>query len=463
LTGIILCGLAFLTAFCLGMHSLGHGMGAVLGWGYFYGILRCNFLDAGTQFIYDAAVAGLYLVCLVQAVHPQVARKSSPIIPWLFVLIGWPLLLTLVPRAPLIIQLVGFRASAYYLLFLLVGARADAKSCAQIGKWLAVLNLLVLIFGLLEYVNGVEQFYPRNVRTAIIYRSDAGVTENLRIPGTFVNAQSYGAAMVISLPFLLMAYLQKPSQTWFWILVGGTAAAVIGLLLSACRAPMAILGAAFFLVCVRDPSIITKGAVTKLILVMVFVAAWFVRNGDERVNRFKEIGEVKVVQNRLGNPMVVVEYSGKILAQNPMGKGIANGVSIPYFLTNEVEKEALEEHPESEYIHITVTQGFVGILIWLSFLVWFALRPLPRGNLVLLFMHSLALMEYVCGIWGVGISFSIPLSAVLYFIMGMVSQRHRSPTLPPRPPHRPGVNGRARATPLQPQGEAADQAAGSKT
>ena len=61
LVGAFLCILGFVVCLLLGHRSLLAGLAAVLTVGYFFGILRANYLDTFAHFIFDAAVLGFYL------------------------------------------------------------------------------------------------------------------------------------------------------------------------------------------------------------------------------------------------------------------------------------------------------------------------------------------------------------------------------------------------------------------
>ena len=61
MTTIIFCVAAFLGTLAAANRSLRHGLLALLGVGYGYGILRANFPDTATYMTFDAAVLGFYI------------------------------------------------------------------------------------------------------------------------------------------------------------------------------------------------------------------------------------------------------------------------------------------------------------------------------------------------------------------------------------------------------------------
>ncbi len=204
--GIVLTLLAFAASWKYGRRSLGAGMAVVLTAGYFYGILRANFQDGFSFFLYDFAVLGLYLsrLTLPQALSPRYAKELTS---WVRVLIGWPIVMAalcaLFPQHTLI-QLVGLRSAIWYLPFLLLGTSAVAEDLTLVARTLAVLNLVALMFALGEYTLGLQRFYPLNATTALIYRcNDVADYSAYRIPATFSNAASYGSVMIATIPWLV--------------------------------------------------------------------------------------------------------------------------------------------------------------------------------------------------------------------------------------------------------------------
>ena len=186
------------------LRSLGWGLLGVFAVGYFNGVIRANYLSIYTTFLFDAAVLGLYLGFSIG--WPQDAMRviRRPAGQWVFALIVWPTLLTLVPINDYLIQLVALRATVWFLPVMLVASRLNAKDLTVIGRGLAILNLIALAGGVYVYQNGVASLYPLNAVTQIIYMSkDVAGSEYHRIPSIFLSSHAYGGAMLLSLPFLL--------------------------------------------------------------------------------------------------------------------------------------------------------------------------------------------------------------------------------------------------------------------
>jgi len=214
--GLALCSLAFVAASILTWWSVVAGLGVVLTAGYFYGIVRANVLDTFSHFIFDAAVLGFFVsyfssggLKTILDPHQQTLQR------WTSFLIGWAVLMFLVPRQEYLIQVVGLRGNAFLLPFLLVGGRLTRDDANGVALWLAVLNHVAFAFALAEYVLGVPAFFPENAVTDIIYRShDVAGHTAMRIPACFSNAHSYGGTMIITLPWLLGAWIQPRMVDW---------------------------------------------------------------------------------------------------------------------------------------------------------------------------------------------------------------------------------------------------------
>ena len=130
--------------------------------------------------------------------------------PWLALLVGWPVLLFFLPVQDPLVQLVGLRGQIFFLPFLLVGAMLESEDYYVLAKWLAVLNLVAFAFAVAEYFKGLEGFFPGTPIPTTIYSSNdiAGYTQ-YRIPSTFVTSASYSGVMVLTMPLLLNAWTQK--------------------------------------------------------------------------------------------------------------------------------------------------------------------------------------------------------------------------------------------------------------
>src|SRR5262249_42887345 len=194
--GFFLCLTSLAGTLLLARRSIAAGVGAVLTVGYFHGILRANFLDQLTYFCFDCAVGGFYLAQGFQLIDFACSERMRPLATWLLVLLGWVLVMFLMPLQHMLIQLVGLRGNAFLLPFLLAGAVLKGRQLAQLVLWLAVLNAVALGFAGAEFFLGVPVFYPQNAVTKIIYDSnDVAGSAALRIPATFANAHSYAGTM----------------------------------------------------------------------------------------------------------------------------------------------------------------------------------------------------------------------------------------------------------------------------
>src|ERR1043165_1741899 len=169
--GFTFCIAALLLCYFFGRKSLGHGASALLVVGYFYGILRANYLDGFSHFILDMGLLGLYISQFTVPPNPRTDARSRSAKWWLLLLMAWPMFLFLLPINHYLIQLVGLRHIILFLPSMLLGARLRGRDLDLITNTLAVLNLIAFGFALLEYQSGLEPYFPRNYVTENMYRS----------------------------------------------------------------------------------------------------------------------------------------------------------------------------------------------------------------------------------------------------------------------------------------------------
>ena len=419
--GLFLCGAAFLATYLAGRRSLGAGLCALLCVGYSYGLLRARYLDGFSHFMFDMAVLGLYAAIFIQPAAPLIRRQGRMLSAWLWVLVAWPLIMFLFPFQHYLIQLVGLRAAIFYLPFLLLGVQAREADLERISHWVAGLNLAVLVFAMLEYVYGIEIFYPFNPVTELLYRSTMETVgyQYHRIPGTFTNAHSYGGVMCLSLPFLvnrLALPLPRKEKTW---LLAGLLAAALGIFLCGSRSPVVILAVAVLLL------LLFRGISLKtfVYLLLVGLVTGYVISGSTRMQRFLTLGDTAYVSDRISGSLNSSFL--ELLYQYPMGAGLgsAAGTSIPYFLAH-LQTQAIGL--ENEFGRLLVEQGFIGLLLWVSFLCWLVMRkPAPisqNWRVGVALMHALIIAFWGTAWIGTGMLTWIPGSAILLFQMGVLAQ-----------------------------------------
>jgi hypothetical protein len=427
--GLTLSLLAFATSWLCGRRSLGAGMAVVLATGYSYAILRANFFDGYSHFIFDCAVLALYMARLtLPGAFPARARGLAY---WVAALTGWPILLfglfAFSPQHPLI-QLVGLRGAIWFLPFLLLGATARAGDLTVIARALAILNLVALGFAVGEYVLGLEPFFPRNAMTDLMYRSTTGTGDILyyRIPATFGSSASYGGVMVGTVP-LLVGYWVVPRRSLLgWTLISsGLLAAALGAFMCGSRAPVVLLLGLSVVVayyCLRARLRYLTGAV------LIAAAVGYLVAGNERLQRFATLQDTEYVASRLGGSanIGVVE----LILEYPQGVGLggAFGTSIPPFLKHLAVEQI---GAENEYSRIGLEQGLAGLSIWLAFLVWaFARRPAypsPTWALGATLMFAYAVLVWGTSFIGAGLLMSVPAASLLLFQIGVFCRERGAP------------------------------------
>jgi hypothetical protein len=359
---LVVCIAAFALCFWAGRRSLGQGLIALLVFGYFYGILRANLITTFSHFIFDAGLLGLYF----SQNWFRDQQSSYAIRMWTVALIGWCLLLVLMPFQPLLVSLVGLRGNIFFLPVLVLGTRLKDSDLKQLGAGLAILNLVAIVFAWAEYFLGVPHFFPMSPVTQIIYASADVAGGYFRIPAIFSSAHAYGGSMVLSMPYLIGCWDRAESRWIRLLCVGGIGAALLGVLMSATRQNF-ILAVVLVLA-----TLIARRAKlgTVVIFVLLIGALGYAAITNTRFQRFKSLGDTEGVTERIAGS--VNRSFWEILIEYPMGNGLGGGgTSIPYFLLGQVRNPI---GMENEYARILCEQGVIGLLLWIGFVVWFLSR-----------------------------------------------------------------------------------------
>lgn len=425
--GLALCLLAFAGTFIAFRKAHHLGISVLLTVGYSYGILRANFPDRFSHFLFDAAVVGLYLARL-SASYPKRARLNAPLRPWIMILISWPVLLFLIPFQSYLVQLVGLRAAIFFLPLILIGAELGSDDWMQISRAVIVLNLVAFGFALGEYFLGLTSFFPLNPVTELIYRSRdiGGVGEQgaFRIPSTFPNAHAYAGTMVATFALLLPLWLQRKhlGTGWRRALNSSLLASGIAVFMAGARTPVVLLVLLLlaFLFSLRIP------LQRKISLAPLLILGLLIILQTERLQRFTTLAEIEMVMERIyvSANMKFLE----ILGEYPLGAGLARaaGTSLPFFL----EGVALPQIGlENEYSRILLEQGIIGLGLWLAFLSWLLVVQARRGTpqrhaeavrhrLILAY----ALLSWATAVLGTGTLTSIPQTAILLLFMGSIGR-----------------------------------------
>jgi hypothetical protein len=401
------------------------GVGSVLTTGYLYGILRANYLDTYSYFIFDCAVLGFYLSLLVKrpasSSDPQVRQLQG----WLTILIGWAVVMFLMPIQHPLIQIVGLRGNAFLLPFVLVGSWLQRRDYEHLAVWLALLNLVTLGFAGAEYFLGVQSFYPLNSATQLIYDSNLAVGDAaLRIPATFVNAHCYAGTMVTTLPWLVGTLVLPGKPAWLrWMLALGVLAALLGMFLTATRMGVVVL---FVLVAVATFSGDLKGGLRVGWILLLALVGYVVSN-EERMQRFLTLQNTDIVLERIEGSVNLGFL--ELLLRYPMGNGMgAGGTSVPYFLRHLVADPVMIEN---EYGRILLEQGLVGLCLWTAFILWLLTRPAPKPGASWrlgwrLLWHACAI-QFALAALGTGLLTAIPQSLLFLIGVGMVAAYRGDP------------------------------------
>lgn len=423
MTSIILCLLAFIATLFASRRSLVAGLTVVLGVGYVYGIVRANLPQTFSHFIFDASVFGLYITELFKPADKEQRFRLHNIKLWVAFLMIWPTLLFLLPIQDTMVELVGLRGNIFLLPFLIIGARMSNDDLYKLALRVAVLNMLVFALAVVEFFLGVERFFPETPVTQVIYlgRDIAGYTA-FRIPSSFTSAHAYAGTMVLGIPLLVGAWLQKRANVWQrGLLLAGLMASVVGTFLAAARVHTVVL---FLLLAVTTISI-TFSRQLKLVsgigwLLMLLGIGWLV-SGQERLQRFMTLQDTDMISSRISISVNKGFFDRAV--EYPLGNGLGGGgTSLPYFLQERVKNLVVLEN---EYARIMLEQGLPGLCLWIAFIVWAFTRrtfqkddPWYLGRRLAWFACA---AYFVTGVLGTGLLTSIPQTCFMLLSIGWIA------------------------------------------
>jgi hypothetical protein len=420
--GLALSVVAFFVTYYLARKSIVKGVCATLTIGCFFGIVRANFPQTASFFIFDSSVVALYVAQHKLILRSFRAQDGQRLQHWIMFLMFWPLLMFLVPMQDPMVQLVGLRGNVFLLPFVLIGAQLENDELFDIALWLAVLCLISVGVGTAEYLFGIEHFFPENAVTDIIYRSnDVGADNAYRIPSMFPNAHTFGGMMVMALPWMVGAWIQRQRLVRHKnLLVAGIIAAMLGVFMSAARTHFIIL---VLLITVFTFSTRLR-PIYRVGWVLVLVIVGFVVSSNPRFQRFTTLTDRDYVSSRVESSVNVNILDA--VARYPFGIGLGGGgTSMPFFLVDKVKRPIAVE---SELGRIHLETGLIGMVAWLGFTIWVFTRPrVQRNNPWFVGLRLGWVTCLVCagiGLIGIGLLTSIPSSAVLLMLLGWIAVHH---------------------------------------
>ena len=421
MTSIALCLVSFALCFQVARRSLIGGICTVLGVGYVYGILRANLPDGFSHLIFDSAVLGLYAAQLWRRQPAWQALRSHELRNWIFVLMAWPILLFFSLRQDALIQIVGLRGNIFLIPFIIFGARLTGDDIYKLALWLSVCNIAAGTLGIVQFIVGVEPFFPRNAVTEIIYRSKdlAGYTA-YRIPSSFSSAHAYAATMVMTIAVIAGAWVQPHYGKWQPRLMSAALLmSMLGVFMSATRVNALIL---FALVMVTVFTGRLPGAYRFRYLIVVAAVAYVVA-GEERLQRFTTLQDPEFLSERLVGSVNLSFF--ELARRYPLGNGLGGGgTSVPYFLQDRIRNAV---NMENEYARILLELGLPGLLMWTLFIGWIFTRRHVRRTDMFYFGRRLAYVACACsfalGLIGVGLFTSVPATTLTFLLTGWFTVR----------------------------------------
>ena len=416
-----LCAAILAACFQIGRRSLVGGLCAVLAVGYVYGILRANLPTEASHLFFDCGVLGVYAAQLWRRQPVWQGVRSEQLQTWIVVLIAWPVLLFFSLRQDPLVQLVGLRGNVFLIPFIILGARLTGDDIYKLALWLSLCNIAAGVLGLVQFVVGVEPFFPHNAVTDIIYRSKdlAGYTA-YRIPSSFSSAHAYAATMVMTIPIIAGAWVQPHYGKWQARLMSAALLmSMLGVFMSATRLNALIL---FVLVMTTVFSGKLPGTYRFRYLIVIAAVAYVVA-GDERFQRFRTLHDPEFLSERLVGSVNLTFV--ELAKRYPLGNGLGGGgTSVPYFLQSRIRNVVTMEN---EYARILLELGLPGLVMWLFFLMWVFTRPHIRKTDMFYFGRRLGYVACACsfalGLIGVGLFTSVPATALTFLLTGWFAVR----------------------------------------
>src|ERR1700704_6390650 len=110
---LLVCAVVFAVAALLANRSVIYGLCAVLTVGYFYGIFRANYASPASHFVFDFACVGFFLGRFAARPLRESRFASRRVTNWLILLIGWAVIVSLMPFQDYLVQLVGLRGNVF--------------------------------------------------------------------------------------------------------------------------------------------------------------------------------------------------------------------------------------------------------------------------------------------------------------------------------------------------------------
>lgn len=419
MTGLLLCVAAAVITWFAARRNIVSGLVALLAVGYVYGIVRANVPQALTHFVFDGAVAGFYASVFRPGRNPLDRLRTAPLRPWMLLLIGWPLVLVLLPIQDPLVRLVGLRGAVFLLPFALIGARLTDADMVRVAIAVAILNILAFLVALAEFFIGVEPFFPQNAVTELIYRSRdvAGMTQH-RIPSTFTSAHAYAATMAATSALLIGTWMQGVRR-WNWLIGVAVVLSILGVFMAAARTHALIVGIVAIAATLSGSLRLT----TRIAWLVPMAIIAFVVGQSERMQRFRTLQDADYVSERIQGS--VNETFIEFATRYPMGVGLGGGgTSLPYFLQERVKDRVMMEN---EYARIMLETGLPGLVAWLAFIGWAFTRRAQRSvttlPIVARLLWLVSALYFASAVTGTGLLTAVPLSVILMLYLGWMCAR----------------------------------------
>jgi hypothetical protein len=237
-----------------------------------------------------------------------------------------------------------------------------------------------------------------------------------RIPAFFVNAHAYAGTMVMTLPFILGAWVRERQPWRRNLMSAGMMAAMMGVFLAASRSHTVMLCAVMlFALSTGKLKMLSR---TSLIVILL-CTAWLVSN-NERLQRFSTLLDAEFITERVASSIDLPFLEAAL--EYPFGVGMGGGgTNIPFFLREQILEPVAAEN---EYVRIMLEEGLLGLGMWVLFIDWLVTKPLlatRESSLGARLAWFVTIGYFVMACLGTGLLTSVPQSLLLLLAAGWSS------------------------------------------
>lgn len=258
-------------------------------------------------------------------------------------------------------------------------------------KYKKLLYIVLTIFGFIEIIMALlETVIPNNLLAPII--EEYPVFGCGRALGTVKNQNPFGSLMILFLGLEIGCYFKAENKKKIVFHLVMMMLYAICMILSGTRGALLGTGIAavgfviIALICEKKGKKLVdrKKLITLLVIIVSGVLLFSIVKKDQIIEMISRTTS-DIENNKLGEDRLLIWQRGwEIVKENPiLGKGPGN-ISILFFRSGEVnsiddlESLGITNDCHNRYLHIWATQGIVGLLAYIIFLIFVYVRGIRR-------------------------------------------------------------------------------------